>query len=261
MDNPIDRIDIINGLRELCLRTGDVVFMHSSLSSFGYVEGGAETVVQAFLEVLGPEGTLAVPTFGDYFQRGLDQVWDRDNSPSLMGRISEIVRQWPGARRSHHAPHPIAAVGPLAEDLTERYNETDFGSDSSFSRLLELNAWVVLVGVNYGSCTMIHVVEESVEVPYRRWIPLPGTVIEGGVATRKTFRFLKRYPGVGNDFLPLGKRLEDEGSVRIGVIGKSTIRCFRSQDLCDCAFRSIREDPLYLISSNTREEARKYLPQ
>ena len=259
MDKAVDRTDIVNGLKELGLRTGDVVFVHSSLSSFGYVEGGAETVVQAFLEVLGSEGTLAAPIFSNYFQGRQDQVWDRDKSPSLMGRISETVRTWAGARRSHHAPHPIAAVGSLAEDLTERYNETDFGPDSPFARLLELNAWVALVGVGYGSCTMIHVVEESTEVKYRRWIPLSGTVIEGGVAAKKTFHFMKRYPGVGNDFRPLGKRLEDEGLVETGVIGKSTIRCFRSQDLCDCAARSMKDDPLYLVSSSTREEARKYL--
>ena len=42
---------------------GDRVMVHSSLSSMGHVEGGAGTVVQAFLDVLGPEGTLMVPTF------------------------------------------------------------------------------------------------------------------------------------------------------------------------------------------------------
>ncbi len=260
MDNTVDQTEIVNGLKELGLKSGSVVFVHSSLSSFGYVEGGAETVVKAFLEVLGSEGTLTAPIFRNYFHDGLDQIWDRNNSPSFMGRISETIRTWPGARPSHHAPHPIAAVGPLAEDLTERYNDTDFAPDSPFSRLLELNAWIVLVGVDYSSCTMVHLVEERAEVPYRRWVPLSGTVMENGVAIRKTFHFLKRYPGVSNDFLPLGKRLEGEGSVRIGVIGKSTIRCFRSQDLCDCVSRSLKEDPLYLISSNTKEEARKYLP-
>lgn len=260
MDNSVNQTEIVNGLKGLGLKYGDVVFVHSSLSSFGYVEGGAETVVKAFLEALGSAGTLTAPIFRNYFHNGSDQVWDRNNSPSFMGRISETIRTWPGARTSHHAPHPIAAIGPLAEDLTERYNDTDFAHDSPFSRLLELNAWILLVGVDYSSCTMIHLVEERVEVPYRRWVPLSGTVIENGVAARKTFHFLKRYPGVSNDFLPLGKRLEDEGSVNIGMIGKSVIRCFRSQDLCDCVSRSIEDDPLYLISSNTRQEARKYLP-
>ena len=80
--------DLVSGLGSLGLTSGDVVFVHSSLSSFGHVEGGAETVVQAFLEVLGPEGTLAGPSFGKYFKEGSGQVWDRDGSPSLLNRTT-----------------------------------------------------------------------------------------------------------------------------------------------------------------------------
>lgn len=260
MRSKVNQADIAKGLKKLGLKSGDIAFMHSSLSSFGHVEGGAETVVQAFLEILGGDGTLAVPIFRSYFWGMPDQVWDRDNSPSLMGKISETVRTWPGARRSHHAPHPVAAVGLMAEDLTERYNKSDFAPDSPFARLLELNAWIMLVGVDYNSCTMIHLAEERLEVPYRRWVELTGTVIEDGVATSKTYSFLKRHPGVRNDFLPLGKRMEDAGLVQKETIGKSLIRCFRSQDLYDCVIRSLKEDPLYLISSDSKESARRHLP-
>lgn len=257
----VTRTDITDGLRELGLCSGDVVFLHSSLSSFGYVEGGAETVVQAFLEVLGNEGTLAVPIFRRYFWEGSDQVWDRDNSPSLMGKISEAVRTWHGSSRSHHAPHPIAAVGRLADDLTDRHNITDFSYDSPFARLIELNAWIVMLGVDYNNCTMIHLIEERAEVPYRHWVELSGTVIENGVPNKMTFPFLARYSGVENDFIPLGKRMENEGFVGITTIGKSVVKCFRSRDLYEIAMRSIRQDPLFLVSANTKEEARKYLPE
>lgn len=84
MDQSVTQADIADGLRKLGLKQGDVAFVHSSLSSFGYVEGGAETVVKAFLDVLGEDGTLAVPIFRNYFWDGPDQVWDRENSPSLM---------------------------------------------------------------------------------------------------------------------------------------------------------------------------------
>lgn len=253
--------DLVQGLRALGLKSGEVAFVHSSLRSFGHVEGGAETVVRAFLDVLGPEGTLTVPIFHRYFWEGPDQVWDRDHTPSRMGKISETVRTWPGALRSPHAPHPIAAVGRLAEDLTERYNCSDFAFDSPFSRLLELNAWIVLVGVDYNSCTMIHVIEERAEVPYRHWVDLVGTVVDNGVARRKSYRFLKRYEGVRNDFLPLGAKLEEEGLVRIRTIGKSTLRCFHARDLYDVGFRALRQDPLFLVSADTRTEAAVYLPK
>jgi len=55
----VGREEIQAGIRELGL-SGRPVCVHSSLRSFGIVTGGAETVVQAFVE----EGcTLLVPTF------------------------------------------------------------------------------------------------------------------------------------------------------------------------------------------------------
>lgn len=253
--------DIINGLRELGLKRGDIVFLHSSLSSFGYVDGGADTVVRAFLEVLSTEGTLSAPIFRNYFWGGPDQIWDRDNSPSLMGRISEAIRTWEGNYRSHHAPHPIAAIGKMADDLTDRHNITDFSFDSPFARLIELNAWIVLLGVDFNVCTMIHLIEERAEVPYRRWIDLSGTVINKGIPTRMTYRFFARYPCVENDFIRFGKRLEDEGFVKKTVIGKCIAKAVRSRDLYEKAMSLVRQDPLFFVSSETRDIARKYVPK
>ena len=58
----VHKEDIVRGLGELGLRPGDVVLVHSSLSSFGYVEGGADAVIDALLDAVGPEGTVMVPT-------------------------------------------------------------------------------------------------------------------------------------------------------------------------------------------------------
>ena len=54
--------DIVDALHRLDIGPGNVTYMHSSLSSMGFVEGGADTVIDAFLHVLGPEGTFSVPT-------------------------------------------------------------------------------------------------------------------------------------------------------------------------------------------------------
>ncbi len=260
MDKPVTQSDIVEGLKSLGLTQGDTVFVHSSLSSFGYVEGGAETVVKAFLDVIGQDGTLAVPIFRNYFWDGPDQVWDRENSPSLMGRISETVRTWEGSRKSYHAPHPIAVIGKYAEDITERYNITDFSIDSPFARLLELDAWIVLIGVDYNSCTMIHIVEERAEVPYRRWIDLTGTVIYDGVSQKKNYPFFARQPNVNYDFTPLGQSMESEGLVRTTFIGKSFVRAFRSRDMYDYTMQMIRQDPLFLVSKNSRFVAQRFMP-
>ena len=60
---PIDRSGIARDLQTLGLRGGDTVLVHSAMSRIGRVAGGAPAVVDASLDVLGPAGTLAVPTF------------------------------------------------------------------------------------------------------------------------------------------------------------------------------------------------------
>ena len=50
-------------LRRLGVQSGDLLMIHSSLRSLGHVVGGAPTVVDALLEILGPTGTLVGPSF------------------------------------------------------------------------------------------------------------------------------------------------------------------------------------------------------
>ena len=105
----------------------------------------------------------------------------------------------------------------------------------------------------------MHVIEERLEIPYREWINLTGTVVDGGRSEYKTYRFLKRYPGVSNDFMPMGERLERDGKVQIEKIGASTVRCFKARDLVEKGLAIVKQDPLFLVREETRAEAKKYL--
>lgn len=250
---------IINALVKLGIQAGDVVFLHSSLKSFGYVEGGAPTVVNAFLKVLGENGTLAVPTFSTYFWDSPSQVWDRQRTPSTTGVICEAVRLHPAAWRSPHAPHPIAAVGRLAEDLTERYNLTDFADDSPFARLIELNAAIVMAGVRFSRCTLFHLLEEKFQVPYRRWQNFSGTVIDRGVAEFKTFPFYRTFiPDVKNNFELCEEQMLDAGLIRTAHAGLSKVMTARAQDIYDFIAPRIEADPYYLTTPESRTAAREF---
>ena len=58
----LTKMEILAGLRQFGIKAGDKYVVHSSLSSMGYVEGGADTVIDAMIESVSPGGTVFVPT-------------------------------------------------------------------------------------------------------------------------------------------------------------------------------------------------------
>src|SRR4051794_27281970 len=103
---------IVDGLRDLGLRPGDLVVAHSSYKSFGLpVAGGPRAVAEALIDAVSPGGSVFVPAF-NYGQLPYAPV----TTPSLDGAVSEAFRQLPGVTRSPHPTHPLAGIGPDARD-------------------------------------------------------------------------------------------------------------------------------------------------
>ena len=118
-DSGLSREEIVTGLHALGLQAGNVVLVHSAMRTFGHIDGGADTVVDAFLEVLGPRGTLVTPAFTFCHEREEEPIIDPRQDPSEMGAISEAVRRRPDALRSTAFRHSFAAVGRRADVITD----------------------------------------------------------------------------------------------------------------------------------------------
>jgi aminoglycoside N3'-acetyltransferase len=165
--------DLRAALLRLPLPDHTVVFIHSSMSKLGYIDGGAASVVTALHDVIVEkrDGTIAVPTFSmsggmaDTLRGG--QVFDLRNMPSGTGRITELVRSHPDARRSLHPTHSVAAVGPQAAWLLAGHHldPYTFGLSSPFARLIECDGFILGLGVDLGPVTFYHVVEDCGAFP------------------------------------------------------------------------------------------------
>ena len=129
---PITVMTLVTHLAACGLGAGQTVLVHTRLSALGWVVGGAQAVIQALLQVLGPTGTVMMPTQTwknlDPFSGVHGQVpeawwptirahwpaYDPATTPSIgMGVVAELFRTWPGVRRSHHpcAPCGIGSTG------------------------------------------------------------------------------------------------------------------------------------------------------
>ena len=189
---PVTRDQVMDALRQVGIKPGDGLMVHSALQFLGRPEGGVGMYLEALCESLGiarslngsqqpasqvvsSMGTLAVPAFNFGFARG--QPFDRQNTPSDgMGVFAEFVRQQPGVLRTTHPLQSIAVLGRYALDLCQRDTACAFDPGSAFDRMLELDFKVLLLGADIRFVSMVHYCEQKVGVPYRYWKDFTGLV-------------------------------------------------------------------------------------
>lgn len=162
----ITKEDLKNSFKEIGIKEGDTLFVHSGLSKIGFVENGPDTVIEALIETVGPEGTIAMPTSQivgsskEFLEK--NPLFDPKESPSKMGKITEVFRKRQGVLRSSHPTHSVAAYGKHAKEIVkEHYNaKTTFGINTPYFRILELNGKLLFLGVDRWCMTHAHVVED-----------------------------------------------------------------------------------------------------
>ena len=232
--------DILADLRKAGVAEGDVVLVHSALSPIGYVEGGAETVAEALRQAVGPEGTLVAPAFCFSHETQELPVIDPADDKSETGRISEAIRRLPGAKRSIAYRHSLSAVGRYAgwiTDVDPYYSVFDI--DSSFGRLLGLNAKVLLLGVTWINSTSHHFAEYLLQVKDRRILERKALLrgVDGSLTPITLMDYQPKpntsgdYYSFPHDFNRAGRMLEESGAVKIASVGNAITRLHFMRDL------------------------------
>ncbi|MEV7774917.1 AAC(3) family N-acetyltransferase [Kitasatospora sp. NPDC086791] len=160
-----------------------MLHVQASLRALGPVPGGAAGVIDALLDVLGPEGTLVAYTATPENSAtsrvhrsataGLSPAdvagyrarmprFDPAATPAspTMGTLSEAIRRHPRALRSRHPQTSWAAVGRHAREITGRHpDECHLGADSPLGRLYDLDARVLMLGVPMDRFTAFHLAD------------------------------------------------------------------------------------------------------
>ena len=161
----LDRL--IEEFQRAGIKKGDTLFIHSSLKGLGYIENGANTIIDALKQVLTPEGTLIFPTFtikNSMFETLSNTafVFNPKTSESTVGSITNHFLNSKDVCRSIHPTHSVAAWGKNAVYITsEHYElETNFGHKTPFGKFLELNGKLMGLGINYAHVTFYHTYED-----------------------------------------------------------------------------------------------------
>lgn len=164
IDRPIlSKCDFVAQLRLLGIVPGELLHVHSSLKALGPVEGGAEGIIHALIEAVGPRGLVSVPTHTWAVVNDAQPVFHQTWTPSNVGLLTNTLRNWPGAIRSIHPTHSVAAIGPRAGELLVDHQTTTTPCcphKSPYGRLLQWGGKVLFLGVDLTRCTYFHCLEE-----------------------------------------------------------------------------------------------------
>ena len=244
-------------VRALGIKPGDALMVHSSLKSIGWVDGGPEAVIDAFLSVIGADGIMFMPTLtATIASADWDEMrkfaYDPAETPSRVGKITDTFWRRPDAFRSGHPSHSLAAVGKNAEELVKHHglDATTFAKEGPYGAYVKLNATIVFIGTGMGCNTTLHVAEDWAELPY---------MDQNAKARVKTPDGEKEVPlrmspnghrsfYASDENNPAVKLLYKLGLVTEGKLGDAKVQMVKAQDVINTMMKTYYEgDPAFLL--------------
>jgi aminoglycoside 3-N-acetyltransferase len=243
------------GLSNLGVDKGDSLLVHCSMSKFGQIYGGAQTVIESLIEKVGEGGTIVMPTLTsgrfDPSEWGNppapQEMWDeiRFTTPLFdsqktpcdhtMSSVYELFRTWPGSARSNHPHSSFAAWGKDKDKLLSSHKLGErFGETSPLGRLYEVDAKVLFLGTDFATNTCFHLAEYRQEYPPRR-----GFKIVTETNGRKS---LIEYSDVNTNsriFSDIGAAFETYSAIRETNIGQAQCRIFSLRQAVDFATKHL----------------------
>ena len=249
-----------NNVSTLGLKKGDVLLVHNSLFNFGVPNDCKISALPSIMftelqNVIGDEGTIAVPTFNFDFCKGVP-FNKQDTKSKNMGVFSEFVRKQTHAKRSKHPIQSIAAVGYKSDFIIGEDTESSFSPNGPFDRLKALNGKILLLGADFNSVSMIHWVEEKYEVPYRYWKTFEGTYIDNNTSSEKMYKMYVRSMETNPSLKLYGieKELIRMNKLLVTKIGSGSIKVFNITDFISIAEDFITRNPYYFVSNHPNFE-------
>ncbi|MFA6074852.1 MAG: AAC(3) family N-acetyltransferase [Negativicutes bacterium] len=242
------RNDISDALKSSGIANYEIVLAHCSLKSFGQVDGGAASVVEALTMM---SNTVLFPAFTGKITDGKNcpPVMNVAQSPTWTGAIPEAARIKTGALRSLHPTHSLTGFGARAKALLVNHENTHSPCDenSPFYSLVRNNGIIALFGCDHNSNTMVHCCEELAKVPYH----LQHDVTDGVVMTDSreiiVANRLHNWQKPPTNFNKIEQLLVKAQALIVVKVCNSQVKIIDARKMFDVVCNQLIRDPGYLI--------------
>ena len=210
-------------LNKLPMDSSHVLFVHSAFKTFSQEGYSPDTVLQTFMEHM-RGGTLLLPTMSWRYVKPDHPFFDERRTPSNTGILTELFRQQYASHRSLHPTHSVAGIGNQTQALLSGHHHcvTPCGETSPFAKLVEVDAYILMLGVGIDCCTLIHYAEEMLAPEY---YVKPASQTEeyqcqdrlGNIATVK----LRRHRFLPRNYWQFQDKLAERGELFVFQCGNS----------------------------------------
>jgi aminoglycoside 3-N-acetyltransferase len=273
----ITKNNIKTDLTKLGISNGDCILLHSSLKSIGYVENGANTVIDALIENISQKGTLVVPTYpllGTMLKTCLneDYIFDMNKSSTTIGAIPSVFLGYKNIIRSIHPTHSMSALGKNAESITKNHhigNET-YGKNSPWAKIVELDGKILGVGISLAWHTIYHHVEDimgndfPIKVKRNQFYKINCKTIDGELLKVEVNPLdpkvaktrIEKNPFILDYFTEIYEKL---GIIQYGKIGEAKSWIVNAKEFCDVLIR-LAKLGLTIYSTEEEVKERKLFP-
>lgn len=243
-------------LSSVGIKKGDILLIHSDMRALGMPASLSDAAdilpfyLKALQNVVGPEGTLAVPAyFYEYARYGTP--FDVEKSPvSLpLGSFSRYLTGLPGRIRSCNPLQSLAAIGPHARELAGGDSLSGYGTASPWHRLRMMKGKMLFIGLTIQPMTYIHYVEQQYGVPHLYCKIYSTPVLRNGQEIKGKPISAVRYLdfNIIYDLANFENVLIQQQRLKIAQVGKGSIRCASAHEVYDSGIACLDKDPYFFL--------------
>jgi aminoglycoside 3-N-acetyltransferase len=238
---------LLDQLRKLRINSGGTLLVHSSMKAVGECEGGADTVLDALMELM-QDGLLVLPTHTWSDENNKEGIFDPLTEPACVGILPNLFLRRPNVIRSLHPTHSVAAAGKDAYDFIEGEEKatTPCPRNGCYGKLYDRKSQILFLGCTLKSNTIIHGVEEWNEIPDRLAAEKKQIIIRRHNGETFLHATHHHYCSTGNVSLNydiLEEPLLKTGILTTGYVGKAFSYLADCKQMCDLTTAFLKRKP------------------
>lgn len=243
--------DYLLALREIGIKAGDTVCIHSQLFGFGMPLCNKDILLdmlcKIFMTIVGPEGTVIMPAFSYSFCK--KEIYNIETTPSTVGLLTEHFRNYSGVKRTKHPIFSFSVWGKRQEEFLDICWDAFDLSSSVYGKMIQTNDKIVLFGAPKGY-TFYYLAEQAVGVKHRYFKNFDGYIVENGKPYYQIVPYYVRHLDMksAEDENTVDSFLAENNLIRTVNIGSGSIRLFKCKEVFEVLKNKVLENEEYFLA-------------